>query len=177
MKEAGVDQVSIKNLKVRSETEFIGDCMIWIQDRKKLNEYIISGDIISSHNPFFRNDFSYHLGQIFIQYDEKGQIESDDVKIISEVTYYNPEDVEGFNEKFKYIFIYVMKIEDWINSQLEIIIDDILKYGLTEKLNSELQDLRKLSKDIENSYTSIFETSIDRRSFIESLINEYFINV
>jgi type III secretion system FlhB-like substrate exporter len=149
------------------ENIYTSDSMIWIEDRKKLNEYVIE----KSHQPFLRIDFSYHIGQVFIQYDEFGKVDSQ-TKIISEVVF--DEISIDHNPRFKYFTIYVMEISDWINERLYEVIDDIIKYGYTKKLKVELKDLRKFKNEIDSAYTSIFENYESRIDYIHNVINRYF---
>jgi hypothetical protein len=150
------------------ENIYVGDSMIWIEDRKKFNEYVIE----KSHQPFLRIDYSYHIGQVFIQYDEFGNTVGNKTRIISEVVY--DEISIEHNPKFEYFTIYVMEISDWINERLSEVIDDIIKYGYTKKLKVELKDLREFKNEIDSSYTSIFENDESRINYIHNVINRYF---
>lgn len=146
--------------KIRKFNEIeLGDVIIYLVERKKLNEYILTEYIEQKYKPIFRTDCVIHIGQIIVQYDENNNITNEhSLDIITEIAEY----VKG--DKIAYYVFYIMDINDWIDSRLEEM--PYFKISSTIDLyRDELEKLRNFKKQIDS--TSIREVK-------ESFINDYF---
>jgi len=152
----------------------LGDAFIYFVKRNKCKEPFM----VEHKEPIFRADCTIHIGQILIQYDGDNIVNKDSVDIITEIEHIGGDGIPSY-------IIYIMDINDWIDSSLGEMIDTILKYGIDSYIE-ELKKLRDLGKQIEfvqnqktklmlwNNIGSLRKFTDNSKELKENLINDYF---